>query len=276
MYFDLLTYPLVTWGYSIIWLLLLESEVKIWDYCKKVIVSGIGWIYGYAGMWLFKWLIASLILKENVISSAISEVIFRTGKVADTSAVINSRFEALYNNLKHYTYKIYAIVILLWVVYFLSRLLIRGINMNKKIPAMCLICLTGVLWCLVLSNHTWMHHFFTYRILSVTFIAVFAGFIELTGGKNDGITIKPRALIGQLPSKWKEILTVIVCGIIAYFVTIFQLNTSINYFKITEYYKFVIFMYFVFLFIVLTIFVFSINCILKEAKFGWKKKKIKN
>lgn len=79
-FLDLLTYPLYTWAFPLLLLILLsEDGQKALNYVKTVVVSGLGWILGYAGMWFGKWALAGWIVHRNVIQEAWKEVLFRSG-----------------------------------------------------------------------------------------------------------------------------------------------------------------------------------------------------
>ena len=58
-YMDFLTYPVVTFGLPMIIVVVLAQE-GILEKLKKIIVCGISWCVGYAGMWGGKWLIGDL------------------------------------------------------------------------------------------------------------------------------------------------------------------------------------------------------------------------
>ena len=93
-FFDLLTYPLYTWAFPLLLLILLsEDGQKALNYVKTVVVSGLGWILGYAGMWFGKWALAGWIVHRNVIQEAWDEVLFRSG--SEESLNLIARLETL-------------------------------------------------------------------------------------------------------------------------------------------------------------------------------------
>lgn len=172
-FFDLLTYPLYTWAFPLLLLILLsEDGQKALNYVKTVVVSGLGWILGYAGMWFGKWALAGWIVHRNVIQEAWKEVLFRSG--SEESLNLIARLEALYDNWKHYEYPLYTALLAVWLTWFIYKSL-NGktqIVRQEKNGAYLLITLSSFVWYFVLANHTLGHHFFTYRIWGVAITGI--------------------------------------------------------------------------------------------------------
>lgn len=172
-FFDLLTYPLYTWAFPLLLLILLsEDGQKALNYVKTVVVSGLGWILGYAGMWFGKWALAGWIVHRNVIQEAWDEVMFRSG--SEESLNLIARLEALYDNWKHYEYPLYTALLAIWLTWFIYKSL-NGktqIVRQEKNGAYLLITLSSFVWYFVLANHTLGHHFFTYRIWGVAITGI--------------------------------------------------------------------------------------------------------
>lgn len=172
-FFDLLIYPLYTWAFPLLLLILLsEDGQKALNYVKTVVVSGLGWILGYAGMWFGKWALAGWIVHRNVIQEAWKEVLFRSG--SEESLNLIARLEALYDNWKHYEYPLYTALLAIWLTWFIYKSL-NGktqIVRQEKNGAYLLITLSSFVWYFVLANHTLGHHFFTYRIWGVAITGI--------------------------------------------------------------------------------------------------------
>lgn len=172
-FLNLLTYPLYTWAFPLLLLILLsEDGQKALNYVKTVVVSGLGWILGYAGMWFGKWALAGWIVHRNVIQEAWKEVLFRSG--SEESLNLIARLEALYDNWKHYEYPLYTALLAIWLTWFIYKSL-NGktqIVRQEKNGAYLLITLSSFVWYFVLANHTLGHHFFTYRIWGVAITGI--------------------------------------------------------------------------------------------------------
>lgn len=179
IYLDLLTYPLVTWGLLIVWWLLLqEKEESIVGNILKVIFSAIAWIMGYAVMWIGKWIVGSLVLRENLFQRAISEALLWTVDEGENAITISDRFQTLYLNWEMYAYKLYFIILFVWILYVVIRG-IRGYIGDTRIPALLLVGFSSFVWYMVLAGHATMHHIFTHKTFGVS-IAAFLGIILLS------------------------------------------------------------------------------------------------
>lgn len=182
-YFDLLTYPLLTWGLPMVWWMVISNNNNtIITALKRVVVLGMAWIIGYGGMWFGKWLLASVVLQKNIIWEALKEVILRSGVDEMVAFGQTSRFHGIYMNWMHYTYKIYIVILAAWLLYWLLSGFLFG--WRKISAARCisylLIGASGIVWYMVLLNHTEVHHAFTYRIFAVCIAVFFAVVLEST------------------------------------------------------------------------------------------------
>ncbi|MCI9142409.1 MAG: hypothetical protein HFH87_07265 [Lachnospiraceae bacterium] len=179
-YFDLLTYPLFTWGIPLIWWIVTEKEnKKAAHWLKMVVNSGVSWIAGYGIFWFSKWILAGIVTGRDVLGEAVNEVFLRSGTLEGQESGFSGRFTAIYTNWLHYEYKIYALLLAGWLVWWLYHSVKQGgwLRSPKKY-AYLLTGLAGFVWYFVLSNHTAGHHFFTYRIFSVTILAFLAVILE--------------------------------------------------------------------------------------------------
>lgn len=184
IYLDLLTYPLLTWGLLITWWILLQSnEETVVGNLKKVVFSGIAWIAGYGGMWIGKWLVGSIVLRENLFAKAISEALLWTVNEGDSAITLQDRFEAIYLNWSTYGYKLYFIVLVVWLLYWMIHGVLYKSNRSLKAPALLLIACSSMVWYVFLAGHAQMHHIFTHRIFGVS-IAAFLGIILLSTENN--------------------------------------------------------------------------------------------
>ncbi len=172
-FFDLLTYPLYTWGIPMVWWLVLAGkEDSVWQPLKKCVLSGVAWIAGYFGIWLAKWVLASVVTGRNVIEDAAGKVNqwSATGEQVTTS--LRDRFVALGMNWSHYRYPIYMVLLVAWVVYLFVMFCKNGARIYKNNVALLLVAASSVVWYLVMSEHTTGHHFFAYRIWGIAILAV--------------------------------------------------------------------------------------------------------
>ncbi len=171
-FFDLLTYPLISFAVPMIFYLLLENDIyNIKNNVCKIILFGIVWSFGYIGMWVSKWIIASVILDFNVIADSINNLLFRT------SSAEYSRIGAILKNLIVYKKKGYLIIFASLAIYYGKRLIdcrknITKNNLKGLLPYL-LIALIPFSWYFMACNHSSIHYWFTFRELLIFFFAIF-------------------------------------------------------------------------------------------------------
>ncbi len=172
-YFDFLTFPLITLGFPLVLALALRSDRD--KDLMFVIRSCISWGASYVLFWGSKWLIGSLILKENVVSDAIQTIFFRTSSEGGNDR-FSFYFQTLFKNLKMWN----AIPYLVFLV-FLIILSIRGLLLAKKTASLkgllpyLVVALLPFLWYAVILNHSYEHAAYTFRILTISVFAGLAG-----------------------------------------------------------------------------------------------------
>lgn len=191
-YFDLLTYPLFTWGMPMIWWHVMGKDEnteksRLWE----TVCGGLFWILGYAGMWGGKWVLGQFVLNINVIAEAWSEVRLRSGMMDNIDTGSISRWYPIVYNWKKYC-NVQTVSILAgwfgWLGIRLARK--KGRIECRKSPALLLIALSPFVWYLVLHNHTYIHAAFTYRIFVLSFTAVLAVLLIGVENRTEGIYYK--------------------------------------------------------------------------------------
>lgn len=176
-FFDLLTTPIITLGIPLtIWILLDMKNEKanknIISRTFEIVKISIIWAIGYGITWASKWIIASIVLKENIVKEALNQILFRTSSVHGETeisglSVIRSNLLLVFDNIP------LKMVILLFIVWLIIFVLYKKNNMHiiKLIPFL-LIALMPLVWYVVLKNHSSIHYWFTYRSLAVSIFAL--------------------------------------------------------------------------------------------------------
>lgn len=176
-YFDFLTYPVVALGMPLLFLLILLQEDMI--NCKRkiqyTICCSVMWGIGYIGFWGIKWIIASLILKKNIIMNAYHDIMIRSGNVSYDGSllsytdVINSNVEIL----------IHRAIIMLFIAtligIFYKKIYVKKeltIDIASSIPFL-LVMGYPFIWYFFTKNHSYIHYHFAYRNLSVSVFAFY-------------------------------------------------------------------------------------------------------
>jgi len=172
-YVDFLTFPLVTLGIPLIFLYLLD-ELNTGFGIKRMVYYCVMWCEGYLGCWAMKWVLATVIIKENVISDAINQIIFRTSSI-DAEATEIGLLYALGKNLLNYSNIVYIALVVPGILFLVTRIVKEKINcwlMLKQRYVLLIIACFPLVWYIVIRNHSWIHDYFTCRSL---FITVYAG-----------------------------------------------------------------------------------------------------
>ena len=169
-YLDLLTYPLLTLGAPLALWFVLNLSKHLWVNLKCMACFSAFWGIGYGVMWALKWVLGSLITGENVIGDAVEQVAYRTSSVVEDSVVTISKLaHELQYSARQYTWML---VLLLLGVYFVYRLIrMRKFDVNMLI-IFCAIAVFPLVWYLLMRNHSYGHHWFTYRELAISIYAI--------------------------------------------------------------------------------------------------------
>lgn len=169
-YVDFLTYPVFTLGMPLVVLLVLSDETAV-QKLKKLVQNSIFWVIGYAGMWAGKWVMGSLLTGTNLFADALQVVSERTShevydeKISVIFAVLRNGY--IYANLLGV---LLAAVLVIWIGYYLLRYR-RNIK-NSGWWLYVLVACGPVVWYCVTANHSYIHYWFTFRDLAVTFFAL--------------------------------------------------------------------------------------------------------
>lgn len=177
-YTDFLTSETLTCLLPLI-LVILKVPAKPLLTCVK---NGVSWLLGYGLTWASKWLLYSVILGKNGFSDALTQTMYRTGGEAVSGGLISQIFGALLRNLRCLfpfslvkdpagMVSVVIVLVLLLMIYWLVR---RQKNMPSCVPALWLIGILPYVRYAVLSNHAYLHYFFTYR---AQFASVFCLFL---------------------------------------------------------------------------------------------------
>lgn len=165
-YFDFLTYPIVTLGVPLVFLL--SQYEKSWkEGLKNLFACCLLWGTGYLAMWAGKWTLGSIITGESVFGEAVSSIAYRTGSGAAELGVPEfGRLGAIGRNLEANKFSLLLILTAFAVCLAVSLWKQRFTLHGKFLP----IALAGLLpfaWYLVVSNHSVVHSWMTFRSLAV-------------------------------------------------------------------------------------------------------------
>lgn len=179
-YFDYLTWPLISFGLPLIFVLLLERQKETF-LLKRTLIRMIGlgfnWGLGYSGMWLLKWIISELTLHSGAISQAIGAAFYRSSTDSEGAGVTITAVLTWIENIKRVFNPAFFVGIVLFLILLAIDLIrqIRSGSSRLRIAPAVPFLLTALLpaaWYAVIKNHSFVHPYLTYRIL---WISIFAG-----------------------------------------------------------------------------------------------------
>lgn len=186
-FMDLLTYPLVTLGIPLIILFLIKEkkgEVTIKQSILLIIKLSIIWALAYGGTYFIKWVIASIILGQNIIIQSMNQFLMRadinSAEKFNKFEVIKKNFELYFNK---YVLGLLTIYVIIWAI-----LMIKHRNKNIKIAQLLPFILISVLpymWYIALTNHSGIHYWMTYRIQAVSLFAWLAISLKMLDFEED-------------------------------------------------------------------------------------------
>ncbi len=182
-YFDFLTTETLTLLIPLIFLLLMEYDTgKLNSFKSGLFTSfkaGILWGIGYISSWLAKWTLASIILGENAFRSAFSNAAIRIYGESDNVSGLSQCMGAVIRNLScifpfsRINENGYVLCIAFFTLLFIIYYLIKKDKSSCFLPGLLmLLSLIPYVRFLVLSNHSYMHYFFTFRAQMTTMFCI--------------------------------------------------------------------------------------------------------
>lgn len=179
-YFDFFTYPLFALGFPLCVIFLLYDNLSLRETLKMFAGNCFSFGFGYSMMWLLKWMIGTLITGDNVFKSALDKCAERTSTTAfDTTITIA---DTLKLNLGIFATKKMLLLMIAIVFALICYNLYRKITVNRIIN--CILPYTAtallpILWYMFASNHSYIHHNFTFRTFSVAIFAYLCMLVQL-------------------------------------------------------------------------------------------------
>ncbi|MGI6718840.1 MAG: hypothetical protein ACOX4D_06825 [Bacteroidales bacterium] len=169
-YFDLLTTPILTLCIPLIVYFMVnqnkQNDEPIFLGIKKIFSSSILWAMGYAFTWFSKWVITNIFTSYNAIKNGFNSVLIRSSGSVNNDF---SRIDAIKINLELFDSN-YILIVTIFVI------IIATLYFNKKgLKTSLMYVLIGLIplvWYFVLANHSYIHFWYTYRSLMVTFICI--------------------------------------------------------------------------------------------------------
>lgn len=178
-----------------------KQKASLWRFALTIAAC---WLIGYAGMFLLKWGLNAIFLGPSEAMSALSYAAERsvgevhvTSDMASPAAGLWQRIEKIFlrnfaclygipSEMKESAVAVIAFIVpaFLYIFWFFLRDKSKLHTKEKKDHSFFFICLIlaliPILRFLVLSNHSYMHYFFTYRALMADVMIVTYWFLKTT------------------------------------------------------------------------------------------------
>ena len=201
-FFDFLITPLVAYALPAICLLLVEclskrgrdqAQFHIRDVFILIIVSGICWLVGYAGLWAMKWVLASIVLGYNVIQEALGEILFRVNATDSSqwaTASNISAFTAVKKNIRAAFPIPFIVMGLLIIIASAVAACVQHRKVNwALVIGLLIIAVLPYLWYAAAANHSQIHYYFTCRnqiatIAALLSLCAYGAFVADRPGKS--------------------------------------------------------------------------------------------
>ncbi|MBR6740400.1 MAG: hypothetical protein IKM04_04985 [Clostridia bacterium] len=187
-FFDFLTTETVTVLLPLILVVALRYKEgrlgQVRNAAKLIVKCLLCWGLAYAGVFIVKWVVTSLVLGENVISLAVHSAAVRIGGELDNAkrrgilAPIYANLTALFYGVEKVELArafigLAVIVAVSWFLFFFFGKKLR----NSPVPLLAMLGGTVLLRYMVLYNHSVIHAFFTYRALVSPLLALLLVFL---------------------------------------------------------------------------------------------------
>lgn len=175
-YFDLLTFPLLTLTVPLIIYILCNGKKDMKILIVEVIEFSFLWAFGYGTNWIMKWVLSSLITGTNVIADGISAVANRAGN--ETMGEHINYIMTLVRNLGCSLQIPWLFPVIGYIVLYIKKFVKDRNNIINTLVPLLIVGLYPFLWSFVVSNHTYTHCMFTFRIFG-TCVFAFTAYISL-------------------------------------------------------------------------------------------------
>ena len=171
-FLDFLTAPTITLTAPLVLVCADRKRYAAEQGWKRLLLCCAFWGMGYAGMWGSKWILSLLVTRGQFLRELMETVRFRTSTGDGQESF--TRAEALMCNVRELFFNKFHI--LLCVAYTLAVPLVWHDCLPTARPAqslpLALPFACGIAWIALLSNHSYIHFFFTYRTLAPCVFAV--------------------------------------------------------------------------------------------------------
>lgn len=180
-FFDFLTYPIVTLGIPLIlllWMRAQEEEADFMDNFWFMFKGSLSWGLGYALSWIGKWIITTVVLGVRYFWRTMSVVQYRLEGNEDEPL---DRIGTIRKNLKAWlnvqddgviSWSKVALLLLILALILVIWKKVKDMRTVSACVPMLFVAAYPYVWYLVMSNHSQIHYWYTYRAQLVALFGV--------------------------------------------------------------------------------------------------------
>lgn len=170
---DLLTFPALALGYPLLCCQLLgvREDVSAQRLWMQTIGLSAAWVAGYALTWAGKGLVGTLLTNQNVMQEILLQTMWRmTGVLEDGKWYSMTPIGAVQINMETFFTRCNVLLLALLLVWLGVRALRARTGTRGWIRALpvAAVALYPFVWYLAVQNHSNIHYWMTYKLLSVT------------------------------------------------------------------------------------------------------------
>lgn len=187
-YFDFLSTEIITILVPVLIILTIgykENKIKNFKSgFKFLVISILFWSIGYVGMWISKWILASIILKINALDYVINDMLFRINGTGNSEITIlegatNLPLRAIDKNIRTIfpiqfliNQKILSLIIFCIVIAEIIFVRKKEIKKLWFSGLLLIISMIPYIRYFLLASHSFTHYYFTFRAQIVTIIGI--------------------------------------------------------------------------------------------------------
>lgn len=207
-FLDFLTFPLVTLAFPLAFTLLAQGrdgDARVRGLLPRLLLAvrcAAAWGVAYASTWAVKWVLSTLVTRQNIVSNALEATVIRSGSSDNGEKV--GRLATVALNYRIGFWQQHGLLMILALCAAMAVLAIRGIAMRHNLSSLrdrladsallACVAVLPVAWYMVLTNHSYVHAtFLAYRDVGITVLCI--GLIGMTLVR----TVDARVGDGTLP-----------------------------------------------------------------------------
>lgn len=174
-YFDLLSFPLVSFGLPFVYYFMLYGQEQKSEFLKlfKLLLC---WGSGYGLMWLGKWIASFFVFGKDAVDDIIRSISIRSGfDVSESFSGDYMSYSAiLIRNIsvRKNVIILFCAVLLVLFLWIILKKKNGGHLFGVKDLVLLIISVLPCAWYFMMPNHSWIHYWFTFRNLSVSICAL--------------------------------------------------------------------------------------------------------